>query len=116
MKTSYYTYDFDILWFFIKQSLWAVDLRSVSLKIHGFFYWYVFDKIFSESVFGGMKSHFGRKNCDAPIVLNMTVRKHEGGEKLIADKIKYEEGGYIYYGIAEAIIIYKSQTMYLHFR
>ena len=46
----------------------------------------------------------------------MTVRKHEGGEKLIADKIKYEEGGYIYYGIAEAIIIYKSQTMYLHFR
>ena len=35
---------------------------------------------------------------------------------MIAEKIKYEEGGYICYGIAEAIIICKSQTMYLRLR
>ena len=82
MKTSYCACAFDTLWFFIKQSLWAADLRSLSPKIHSFFYWYVFDKIFSEPVSGGMKSHFGQKIRYAPIVLNVTVIKKRKGHEI----------------------------------
>ena len=44
------------------------------------------------------------------------LRRREGGKKLIAGENKIQERGYICYGIAEAIIICKSQKMYLRLR
>ena len=44
------------------------------------------------------------------------LRRREGGKELIAGENKIQERGYICYGIAEAIIICKSQTMYLRLR